>query len=174
MSEVTVALGTKNLRQLARQIKSFAKSLDEDLTYEMCKARAEDVKEDISGNVGLIWASEGIDGNYDSVRVVARQGGMGYFEVLWQGSQIAFLEFGTGATGASTPYPGTAMAQAGYHPDPTKFEWFYEDAWTGEILKSRGVPAYAPMYNAAVKARLNLDHMKTMYKEAVRDAFTVR
>lgn len=173
MSEVTIALGTRNMRQLARQLRSFAKSLDEDLTYEMCKARANDVKEDVVGNVGLIWGAEGIDGNYDSVTVLARQGGMGYFEVLWRGSQISFLEFGTGATGAGTPYPGTAMAEAGYHPDPTKFEWFYEDAWTGEVLRSHGVPAYAPMYNAAVKARLNLGRMKTMYKEAVRGAVTV-
>jgi hypothetical protein len=99
-------------------------------------------------------------------------------ETIWRGKQIRFVEYGTGATGAASPYPG--VMGGGYHPDPSKLVWAYKDAkgapsgrrphrattggGQGVWRVSRGLAPQAPMYSAAMNARATRIHVRTGVK----------
>jgi len=148
-SAVVVPLSVVSIRKLRRNLNALAKELKGDLGGDieraMCRKMATKVQSNFAGMTDL-------DGNYlggenpnASLKVEPALEG---HELVWRGEQIAYLEFGTGATGAMGSYGGTAMAKAGYHPDPTKKSWGYEDAKLGGQI-SHGIPPYAPMYDAS-------------------------
>lgn len=166
------------LKQLERQLNALAKELPGDIRARVEIAVAEEVAPVVRQNISAISDP---DGNYagsdnPEAAVTIR---VGYksdsYQVLWQGHQIAYLEFGTGAAGASQPYPGPAMTAANYMPDPTKEQWVYLDDKSGEPTISRGIAPYAPMYNAAVQMRIagNYQNARKTWRKAVNDALTV-
>lgn len=158
MINVSVSLGSSDIKRLARQMKRFQNRLKRtDFADEMLA----EVTEDLRAEVGRI---PDLDGNYDSTTI-------DYFEPLglvsWRGSQITFLEFGTGAKGASQPYQGTMPAD--YSPDPTLYEWIYQDRKTMQAELSEGLTPQAPMYKTALKARRDLRNGNSPIHRKVRE-----
>lgn len=146
-------LSVNGVRSLLKDLKAFSRALGDDIKVDieqaMCAAIAEDVRADIA-------SIRDVDGNYlgtdnPNASVVVEVGLPGH-DVIWRGRQIAYVEFGTGARGVG--YPGPAMSEAGYHPDPTKKSWWYLDARLGGAVRSHGLPPHAPMYHAARVARM--------------------
>lgn len=176
MPNIPLSVGA--LKQLERQLNRLAKDLPDDIATMVNVAAAEEAAKVVRRNVATI---SNLDGNYDGgenpeATVVVRVGYKGRSQsVVWQGSQIAYLEFGTGAAGASNPYQGIAIGATGYTPDPTKDEWAYLDTKSGKAEISHGIPPYAPMYNASVEMRVsgNYDKARQTWKKVVRDAITV-
>ncbi len=147
--DLPVPLSVSNVKTLIRKFTTLSKRVAH-IDEEISDAVAEDIATDVRANVAGI---PDVDGNYDSTRVLRRRAPRGVQEVIWKGSQIAYVEFGTGAVGAAGDYPGPAMPQAGYHPDPTKKSWWYHDAESDLVTLSHGLAPQAPMYNAATVAR---------------------
>lgn len=150
-NEHVIPLSRSSVKALKRNLKALARELQNghiegEVERAMCRPLAQEVK----GNIASITD---LDGNYaggedpeSAVDIeVAYQG----HEVVWRGEQIAYLEFGTGAKGAATPYKGRAMGATGYHPDPLKKVWYYPDVKSGETAKSFGLAPYAPMFAAS-------------------------
>lgn len=149
-----IPLSVSNIKKLAKQLQRAADTIggeafSENIEMEVGALIADDVRANIAG-------IPDVDGNYmgtDNPNAsVLLQRAPGYHTVAWTGKQIAYVEFGTGATGAAGSYPGPAMGLAGYHPDPTKDSWWYKDAKIGPWV-SLGLAPQAPMYNAAMLAR---------------------
>jgi hypothetical protein len=174
MSDVVIPLGLANIKQLQRQMKQFARALKDQVVVDIeqvtCAVIAADVRENIMGITD-------VDGNYlgsdnPNASVVVEVGLPGH-DVIWRGKQIAYLEFGTGATGMGYPHP--AMGQAGYAPDPSKKTWTYKDAKSGVGTVSHGIPFQAPMYHASVVMRAvdSYGPARAILRKAARDAVTV-
>jgi hypothetical protein len=155
MPSVDMPLSRNGVKGLIANLKQLARELRDDVVVDIERGVGEQIAEQVRANIANIYT---LDGNYDggenpgaAVRVFPMDIGHG---VIWSGSQIAFLEFGTGAAGAADPYPGPAIGAAGYHPDGTKDQWWYDDARLGLWL-SLGLPPLAPMLNAATEARVD-------------------
>ena len=152
--EIPLELSVANVKSLAKSLKALAKKLDDDVKVDIERATCATIAEDVRLGISSI---QDLDGNYlgadnpnASVNVEV---GLPGHDVVWRGEQIAYLEFGTGASGALHPYPGTAMGATGYYrPDPKKAWWVYKDARLGAVL-SQGLIPQAPMYNASVAMR---------------------
>lgn len=176
MPDTVIPLSKGNIRHLIRDLKEFSRALREDIPTDIERATGAVVASLVQNNIAGI---ADVDGNYlgtdnpnASVTVEVALSG---HEVIWRGKQIAFVEFGTGAAGASGGYPGLAMAAAGYHPDPTKTLWVFKDAKTGEARISTGLSPQAPMLNA-VMAFMHGDPKapaRSVLKGAIRRALTV-
>ena len=134
---------------------------------------AQDVAQTVRANIAMI---QDLDGNYlggdNPNAAVSVEVGMPGHDVIWRGNQIAYLEFGTGSAGASSLYPGGAMGEAGYYPDPTKDKWVYLDRKTDEPTWSHGLAPQAPMYRASVAMRFGNPYAPaiTALRRMVRDA----
>lgn len=164
MPRVTIPLGVTQVRALRDNLKRLSQEMRDDIPTDIEQGVAAKAAELVIQNIA---ASE-VDGNYlgtdnpeASVSVVKTFNGHG---ALWRGKQIVYVEFGTGAAGAAQPYPGVAMAAAGYYPDPNKDAWWYMDAKIGPWV-SLGLPPQAPMYHAAGQMRVN--HTPTLVTKAV-------
>lgn len=169
-------LSVTNVRTLKKQLNELKRQLRDDIPTEIEQEVGRMVAEQVVNNIPTDHRD--VDGNYlgteDAASAVSLEVGYKGHDVIWRGEQIAFIEFGTGASGASSPYPG--VMTPGYHPDPTKAWWVYNDPYYGAVL-SRGLTPQAPMYNAAQRARherwLPQVAARTM-KARVTDALTVR
>jgi hypothetical protein len=168
-------LSLDGVKGMIANLKQLAKELRDDVKV--------DIERDTCGVIaGLVQANiptddRELDGNYlgaDGASVSVEPALEGH-ETVWRGEQIAFLEFGTGASGANVSYPRPdVMGRAGYHPDPTKAWWVYSDAKYGDVL-SRGLVPQAPMYAAAVLGRGAMKEQATrVLSEAVGRAVTLR
>lgn len=140
--------GVRELKKEMRPHSDTVSAMELQIAYQV----ADKVRDNIATLVGLGF--RGIDGNYDGASGDAVKVSIygDYPKVIWSGGQIFFIEFGTGAAGAATRYPGPAMGEAGYTPDPTKRGWWYNDAELGAWY-SKGLPPQAPMLHAAIEAR---------------------
>lgn len=173
-----IPFSVKALKQLERQLNALAKDLPVDIKTHVEDTAAEEVAAIVRQNISTIANPDGNYEGYDAPEASVTVG-LGFegaaSAVIWRGRQIAYLEFGTGATGAATPYQGSAMGATGYSPDPTKSVWVYKDAKSGEPEVSVGIPPYAPMYNAAVQMRIvgKYQNARKTWKRAVKDALTV-
>jgi hypothetical protein len=176
MSSVDVPLSVAGIRKLRDNLKGLATALrDEvkvDIERETCMLLAGEVIHNVSSITDLDGNYLGGDNPNSAVSVEpALDDG---HEVIWRGEQVAFLEFGTGAPGAADPYPGRAMAAAGYHPDSTKDSWWYIDAKIGPWV-SLGLTPQAPMFEAAMLLRTGviMDPAKIVVKEALNRAIAL-
>lgn len=151
MATKDIPLSVANIRALRNGIKELARELREDIPTQVEQNLAEMVATEVRSNIAAVASlgHYGIDGNYDGAdpSAVSVQLGFVGHDVVWRGTQIGFIEFGTGAAGAAAPYGGPAMGAAGYHPDPTKDGWWYRDAVLGPWY-SLGLRPQAPMLNA--------------------------
>lgn len=153
MKQHEVALGVDNIRSLRQKILALQRAMREEIGSEVTSVLGARVREDVID--GIPTDVRDMDGNYLGVEnaddaVTVKHGIANEAHVFWRGEQIAFIEYGTGASGASAGYPG--VMAPGYSPDPTKALWVYKDAKFGPVL-SRGITPYAPMYQAALLAR---------------------
>jgi len=197
MAEKVIALGTANIRQLARDFKALAARFREEDDQHVGRIIEQEAGEVIAERVRYNIASiQDVDGNYlgsdnPNASVMVEKAQTGH-EVVWRGKQIVYLEFGTGAKGAAGGYPGSAMGASGYSPDPTKEVWAYQDArktapagrrprrslgssGRGTWVFSYGLAPQAPMYNVSLRfARIVLKRTaQDVVKEAVESAITV-
>lgn len=182
MATKTVPLSKANIRKLRDNFRAAAKGMH-DVAVDIEKIAGERVAEALRFRIASI---PDVDGNYlgsdnpnASVRVEAGLISQSIpTKVTWHGKQVAFLEFGTGATGAGrgtwgggAAYPRPeAMAAAGYHPDPTKQGWWYKDERYNMYMESFGIPPYAPVAQTAVDAR----RRKVLRNVAVKQMRQVR
>lgn len=167
------------MKALERQMKAFAK----ELRNGNLEARVEQA---VGGEVATIVRTQiagvqDVDGNYmgtdnPNASVQVRTFGLPGHSVVWAGRQIAYVEFGTGEAGASSLYPdAAAMIGSGYYPDPTRKTWWYKDAKTGKITRSRGLKPQAPMWVAAQVMKITDVYApaRALLRKAARDAVTV-
>lgn len=173
MAQTTISLSVGNIRQLISQTKELSRALKDDIKVDMEQAMCAAIADDVRAGIASI---QDVDGNYlggDPSAVTIEVGLPGH-DVIWRGEQIAYLEFGTGAKGAAGGYPRPdIMAQANYHPDPTKEAWDYLNQ--GHEVTSFGGDPYAPMANASAKMR-HIDNSapaRLVLKEALQRAVTV-
>lgn len=174
MSSVVLPLSLGKVRQLRDQLKTLSRGLLDTTKVAMEQATCVGVAEDVRMGIGAI---SDVDGNYlgaDTAAVSIEVGLPGH-DVIWRGQQIAYLEFGTGAAGASGAYGGSAMAKAGYHPDPSKETWAYIDRALNEAVISGGLGPQAPMYNAGLAMRYigAMGPAKIVLKGAIQRAVTL-
>lgn len=178
MSDVVIPLSVANMRQLRDNLKQLAKDLrGEEITYDIERDACRRAEAILRGHIGSIPDPDGNYSGFDSPTITTDAELTGH-SVSWFGSQIKYLEFGTGATGASGsyPYPDAMAAVDGYHPDPTKRVWFYKDRKDGDIYKTHGIPPYAPMANtvATMRAAKVLTHVATYrLRGALKDAVSI-
>jgi hypothetical protein len=173
MTQVNLSLSVDAVKRLTNQMKAFSIALNDRIKTRIEQATCAGIAEDVRAGIGSITDK---DGNYlgsDPASVSVAVGFIGH-DVLWRGEQIAYLEFGTGSKGAAGGYSGSAMAKAGYHPDPSKTSWGYYDSVLGPTV-SYSLSPQAPMANAAAAMRhvSALTPARTVLKEALRDAFPV-
>jgi hypothetical protein len=176
MASSDIPLSKGNIRQLITQLNEFKRQLKEDIPTEVERAVGAQVAEKVIMNVPTDLRD--LDGNYlgtvDAAASVTVEKGYRGHNVMWRGEQIAFVEFGTGAAGAGSPYGG--VMSPGYRPDPTKAFWVYQDTKFGNVL-SRGLAPQAPLYGAAMQAR-SAGWLKQAAQKIVeargRDAITLR
>ena len=174
-------LSVTNVRTLKKQLNELKRQLRDDIPTEIEQAVGADVMKEVVINIPTDLRD--LDGNYlgtlDGASAVSLEVGYKGHDVIWRGEQIAFIEFGTGASGALHPYPG--VMAPGYKPDETKAWWVYTDLLTGDpdhdfAVLSQGLTPQAPMYNAAARARgekwLQRKSAEIM-KARVTDALTV-
>lgn len=173
---VDIALSLGNMRRLEADIKRLQRTLkssnfEQDLLDDM----GIELKEVVTDNVSSV---SDVDGNYEGTEPpkVYYTSVLGD-RVMWLGRQIAYVEFGTGATGAGR-YPNPAvMASNGYSPDPAKTQWYYKDAQLGTTL-SKGLAPQAPMYKSSLQMRMLLKSQRSQahlrVRKLVANALTVK
>lgn len=181
MNEVELPLSVGNVKKLIRNLREFSKEFEYggEISTEVGKAYANSVKSELVQRIASI---PDVDGNYlgtenaaESVFVLPEIAASG-FRVLWIGRQIVYVEFGTGARGASGVYPyPEAMAAANYHPDPLKKVWWYPDRKGGDPIISFGLAPQSPMGSTALMAEVRGLPPEAIQKvnEAVARAFSV-
>jgi len=181
MEVSTFPLSLANVRKLKRQLVTLKQQLRDDLPTEIEQAVGTEVMKQAIINIPTDVRD--VDGNYlgtlDAATSVTVEKGYEGHDVIWRGEQIAYVEFGTGASGAGQPYPG--VMAPGYRPDPSKAVWLYQDMMVGDpnrnyLVLSRGLTPQAPMFNAAAMARSGKWLQTTaakMLKARVKDALTV-
>jgi len=172
MIRVPLPLSVENVHRLKTQIKTLAKSLNDKVKVDIEQAVCGSIAEDVQIGIAMI---QDVDGNYiggNPSSVFVEVGMIGH-DVIWRGTQITYLEFGTGAAGAAGHYPGAAMPMSGYIPDPTKHSWTYKNM--GHGVTSFGAVPHAPMWNAAMAMRRAgaLIPAKVIVEEALRRAVTL-
>lgn len=104
-------------------------------------------KDQIQQNISAIRDK---DGNYLATAgsYVFGDGGVAYME----GEQAAFLEYGTGTRGQSSPHPQADEAGWQYNKGPTissTGDWSYWDPVKGQYVHTKGIPAQMPVFKAA-------------------------
>jgi hypothetical protein len=180
MADVEIPLSVGSVKSLIRGLKQLRRDMrDGYTTSDISLAMANDIAADIRANVATI---DNLDGNYegalDVMSAVAVRGAIKAHEAYWKGEQIFYLEFGTGRPGAHSLVDSKSAALANYHPNVANVEWVYLDGLTGKETLSFGVPAYAPVYKAAQKARNRIRQgdktAQATLKKAVLNAVTVR
>jgi len=179
MPEVVIPVSVANMKALEKRMARFARELrNGNLEARVEQAVAGDVATIVRAQIASV---QDVDGNYmgtdnPNASVQVRTFGLPGHSVVWQGRQIAYVEFGTGEVGASALYPNVgAMAGGGYFPDPTHKHWVYKDAKTGKWTRSHGLDAQAPMWLASQLMRL-VDvyaSARAVLGKAARDAVTL-
>lgn len=177
MPDKVIPLSVANVRALVSNFKELTRELGDDIPVaieqETCGIIAERVQLNIAGIPDVQGNYLGSDNPNASVTV--RNALVGHI-VQWVGKQIAFLEFGAGADAAADQYPGPAMGASGYHPNPTKEEWFYQDTQFDRHHAFSWAP-WAPMYQESVIARTTRLPRRvaiSILNKAVRRAVTIR
>lgn len=167
----------KTLRSLKRLRKQLTSSYEGTLP-ELEETAANSLLETLNGHISAISHP---DGNFADPMDVSVRSVPGFgTRLIWSGNQVAFLEFGTGAVAIETggyDLPDVHLS-AGYehqrlHGELAPSEWWgYKDRSTGESARTRGIPAYAPMYKTAMDAPgvFASDSFRRHAKEAVDHA----
>jgi len=115
------------------------------------KAEQEIGKRGMENLANVAPLGSNIDGNYGGdIEFVAIPNG---YAVTYNGEQVAYIEFGTGIEGESSPYPDSdILSKANWEYDVNNHGtkgWYYKDHRTGEVHKSYGMVGNMPVYRAS-------------------------
>lgn len=90
------------------------------------------------------------DGNYLAAADSYVYGDTGF--AYMEGEQAAYLEYGTGVFGQSSPHPKANEAGWQYNSGPTissTGDWSYWDSIKSQYVHTKGIPAQMPVLKAA-------------------------
>lgn len=141
-----VSLG-KDATTLGQALHSLAGELRTGLPERVTTRIAVLAKSDVEANLSAI---PNVDGNARGEVRVELNGRNAV--VVNEGPQVAYLEFGTGATGAASPHPRAPLAPYEYG---SRLQWVYFNKMVGGFRTSHGLPPQMQVYNAALSARLD-------------------
>lgn len=119
-----------DLNRLKKDLKRMEKNLTNDL---------KDETEVVMNN--YVESIKNLDGNYD-VGVSSTKN-----KVSFQGSQVVYVEYGTGLTGQSNQ---KSPKQPQDYKQSDRKQWYYKNKKTGLFKKSVGIPAYMPVFKTYV------------------------
>lgn len=165
MPTINLNLSTSSIDNAIKELKQYqdkVKSAPEKITERLAKEAVQDIDNTLSGITDTDGNAIGEIG-YEKV---------GNKTVVYnRGPQIAFLEFGTGATGKSSPHPQAGQSGWAYDVGKKikvskngKRQWRYYDKIKGHWRITSGMPAQMQVFKAAVKMR---NRVKQVAKEVL-------
>lgn len=146
MTKLTANLSVSSLDALLNDLKTYQKKVEE-APRKIAESLTDYGKEQIAQRIGSIRDK---DGNYLATAgsYVFGDGGVAYME----GEQAAYLEYGTGVIGQSSPHPQANEAGWQYNRGPTissTGDWSYWDPVKSQYVHTKGIPAQMPVLKAA-------------------------
>lgn len=154
--EIELDLSKESINNAINELKKLRKNLESNI-QEAGYLLAEDGGNILRSNINTI---DRLDGNdKGTVEVVSS---LEISNIFWSGSQVKYLEFGTGVVYTEEQggeYKGTlpnnyvygSGAKLKANLEKGKKHWYYGKGEDG--IKTEGIPAYAPMYNTAQELR---------------------
>lgn len=164
MSEtLKVMWGVEGCDEIIKQLnslKSAVKSIEEDLPEHLARV-GQQAAEAKTASVGAV----GLDGNQLGGFYILEHSDS--VELVNQGEDVAFIEFGTGIMGSQSPHPLAGDAGWEYYT-PTRYKrtvggrkgWYYKNKLTGELTFTQGMVGTKAMYEA------RLDIFRAMFRDS--------
>ncbi len=164
MSEnIKVMWGAEGCDEIIKQLnslKSAVKSMETELPEHLARV-GQNSAEAKTASVGVM----GLDGNQLGGFYILEH--TDYVELVNQGEDVAFIEFGTGMMGQQSPHPLAGEAGWEYYT-PTRYKrsvggrkgWFYKNKLTGELTFTQGMIGTKAMYEA------RLDIFRAMFRDS--------
>lgn len=164
MSEnIKVMWGVDGCDEIIKQLnslKSAVKSMETELPEHLARV-GQNSAEAKTASVGVM----GLDGNQLGGFYILEH--TDYVELVNQGEDVAFIEFGTGMMGQQSPHPLAGEAGWEYYT-PTRYKrsvggrkgWFYKNKLTGELTFTQGMVGTKAMYEA------RLEIFKAMFRDS--------
>lgn len=163
MSNIRVMWGADGCDEIIKQLnilKSAVKSMETELPEHLARV-GQNSAEAKTASVGVM----GLDGNQLGGFYILEH--TDYVELVNQGEDVAFIEFGTGMMGQQSPHPLAGEAGWEYYT-PTRYKrsvggrkgWFYKNKLTGELTFTEGMVGTKAMYEA------RLEIFKTMFRDS--------
>lgn len=151
MSNIRVMWGADGCDEIIKQLnslKSAVKSMETELPEHLARV-GQNSAEAKTASVGVM----GLDGNQLGGFYILEH--TDYVELVNQGEDVAFIEFGTGMMGQQSPHPLAGEAGWEYYT-PTRYKrsvggrkgWFYKNKLTGELTFTEGMVGTKAMYEA--------------------------
>lgn len=154
--EIDIELSKKGINQALKELRKLKKNLESNI-QEAGKQLADDGANILRSKISTINRPDGNErGEVMSMTVLENS------FIRWHGSQVQYLEFGTGVVYTKEQggeYKGTlpngyvygSGAKLKANMEKGKKHWYYNKGEDG--IKTEGIPAYAPMYNTAQELR---------------------
>ena len=163
MSNIRVMWGVDGCDEIIKQLnglKSAVKSMEKELPEHLARV-GQNSAEAKTASVGVM----GLDGNQLGGFYILEH--TDYVELVNQGEDVAFIEFGTGMMGKQSPHPQAGEAGWEYYT-PTRYKrsiggrkgWFYKNKLTGELTFTQGMVGTKAMYEA------RLEIFKAMFRDS--------
>lgn len=138
-----LTLGTSDIGRLEQSLRRFSAELRDSIPRAITDTLATIGAEHVNAN---LLAIPNIDGNSIGVVYVEREGKRA--RVVNTGTQVGFLEYGTGAAGAASPHPLVNEAGIEYSD---RLQWVFFNQWTGRYQTSHGLPPQGQVLNAGLR-----------------------
>lgn len=170
--KIKMTLSTDSIASAIEQIEQYKQSLTgkmETLVERLCQVGIQ------TARAVMMQVPDDDRGQFETETIPSKDGkeAVGATVRLW-GDNVLFIEFSSGITYGTDSFPslpnnpnygadygmGTYPSDKGLWANPKG--WWYTDKETGESKHTKGVRAYAPMYNADMAMR---SHIATIAKE---------
>jgi len=158
MPTLKAGLSSGSIGELLKQVEQFKKKVEaapEKIVSSLI-ATGEEEMQDVLNFIK--------DGNGNDIGFVGSEQGGGHGVVYNRGDQVAYLEFGTGPAGASSPHPDADEHDWNYSSGDKirrmkngKLMWTYYDKLRGHYRITEGLPAQMQTYMAAKRMRRELE-----------------
>lgn len=161
--DVKVMWGVEGCAEIIKQLnslKSAVKNMEEDLPEYLARVGLDSAE----ATTAAVGASS-LDGNQlGGFYILDKSDSV---ELVNQGDDVAYIEFGTGIMGAQSAHPHAGEAGWEYYvATPYKRTvggikgWFYKNKLTGQLTFTQGMVGTKAMYNAY------LDIVKAMFRDS--------
>lgn len=148
---IKVMWGTEGCAEIISQLTSLkhtVKSMEDELPERLVQIGLNEA-EATTAAVGVT----GLDGNQLGGFYILDKADS--VELVNQGEDVAYIEFGTGMMGSQSPHPHASAAGWQYYV-PTIYKrtvggikgWFYKNKLTGQLTFTQGMVGTKAMYNA--------------------------